>query len=59
MAAAGRYAASMLAATETEAAAVCGDCGALVVGTAVHDKFHDLLRQLAPVRPKGETRGRT
>ncbi len=56
-----RYLASTLApSTETEAAAVCADCGALVADTAAHDRFHGLLASLAPARqPKGETRGKT
>lgn len=53
----GRYTASGLApATETEAAVICDRCGALVADTKAHDRFHDSLRQLAPARPKGETR---
>jgi hypothetical protein len=44
-AAKGHYVPSMLAATETEAAAVCADCGALVADTAAHDKFHDAVRK--------------
>jgi len=55
----GRYAASALApSTEAEAAVLCTDCGALVADTAAHDRFHDALRQLAPARPRGETRGK-
>jgi len=57
---AGRYAASTLApSTETGAAVLCADCGALVADTGQHDKFHALLRQLTPAKPKGETRGKT
>jgi hypothetical protein len=54
-----RYAASALApSTEAEAAVLCSDCGVLVADTAAHDKFHGLLRELAPARPRGETRGK-
>lgn len=57
-----RYTVTALApATETQAAMLCADCGALVEDTAAHDKFHELLRGLtrtlpAELRPKGETR---
>jgi hypothetical protein len=55
---AARYVASLLApSTETGAAVLCTHCGVLVADVAAHDKFHASLRQLAPVRPKGETRG--
>jgi hypothetical protein len=57
--AASRYAASPLApCTEAETSLVCGDCGTVVADTAAHDKFHSLLRQLAPAGPRGETRGK-
>ena len=55
----GRYAASVLApSTETGAAVLCTACGALVADQVVHDKFHASLRQAAPGKPKGETRGK-
>jgi hypothetical protein len=53
-----KYAPTTLAAAETEQAAVCGRCGALVADTGLHDKFHDVLRQLGPAKPKGETRAK-
>jgi hypothetical protein len=54
---AARYAASLLApATESGSAVLCSACGVLVADTKMHDKFHAVLRSLAPARPKGETR---
>jgi hypothetical protein len=51
-----RYAPAELASADP--VVVCSDCGVMVADTAAHDKFHGLLRQLAPARAlKGETRG--
>jgi hypothetical protein len=46
-----RYAATALApATETGAAVLCTDCGALVADTAAHDKWHGQQAR-KPARP--------
>ena len=48
---AGRYITSPLApSTEAETAVVCTVCGALVVDTAAHDRFHGQLPR-RPARP--------